>query len=105
MSLTNGRASSVGDMTGVFPSSLLSVTVANLQNAGILCGADVVFVRCPDGFAVLGPGHMHVPAARECDLKPEWLTNPECHVFQPFHKANRFYRGEMSTVSLTVSKG
>lgn len=90
MSVTDSRAASIGYFTGISPSSLLSVTVQNLQDTGAVCSLDVVLVGSPDWFAIFCPVHVHVPAARVHNLKLQRLANPKGHIIQLFHKAYGF---------------
>lgn len=80
MSLTDVRATSVGYFAGIFPSSCFSVAVENLQDTGVVCGLDVVFVRSPDRLTVFSPAHVHTLAACVRDLKLQRQADPKCHV-------------------------
>lgn len=90
MAVTDSRATSIGYFTGVFPSSLFSVTVENLQDTGVICGLDIVLIGSPDWLAIFCPAHVHILAACVRDLKLQRLADPQGHVFQLFHKLHRF---------------
>lgn len=90
MSVADSGATGIGYFTGISPSSLLSVTVENLQDTGVVSFLDVVLVGSPDGFAIFCPAHIYELAARVGDLELQRLANPKGRVLQLSYKAHRF---------------
>ena len=81
------RVLSIGNFTGVFPRSFLSVTIEDLQDAAGVGGLDVVLIGGPDELPIFFPGDRHSLFTSERNSKSQRFTHSERGVLQPPDKA------------------
>lgn len=84
------RAFHVGNFTRVSSTSVFSVTVEDLEDAGAVRRLHVVLIRGPNWPSIFSPAHAYPGTTGERNSKAEWLANTERGVFQRSDEANRF---------------